>query len=114
AIQTPSGIPINNDIITAVKTIEIVIIISSHKPNVPIRKINTAKTTPASAVLKYHPNKNITIIKTHHGRATKNPSIPLIVLENIKNTSISFIFFENIKKIKLNNPANVVAKKSTN
>src|SRR5699024_9890919 len=98
AIQTPSGIPINNDIITAVKTIEIVIIISSHKPNVPIRKINT---TTASSVLKYHPNKNISIIKTHHGRATKIPSIPLIVLENIK-------------KIKLNNPANVVAKKSTN
>src|SRR5690625_1657724 len=101
AIQTPSGIPINNDIITAVKTIEIVIIISSHKPNVPIRKINTAKTTPASAVLKYHPNKNITIIKTHHGRATKNPSIPLIVLEkdrkstrlNSSHVAISYAVF---------------------
>src|SRR5699024_9417266 len=45
-IHTPIGIPTINEIPTAANIIAIVVIISPHKPNVHIKKINIPKITP--------------------------------------------------------------------
>src|SRR5699024_10011457 len=42
-IHTPIGIPIINEIPTAANIIAIIVIISPHKPNYPIKKINITK-----------------------------------------------------------------------
>src|SRR5690606_11963434 len=101
AIQIPTGIPINKQIITAVKIIAIVVIMSSHNPKLPIRKINKLYNIPENTDLKYHPNRKMISIKHHQGMVTNKSSKKLMVLEEMK-------------KIKSKNPSNVVSKKSTN
>src|SRR5699024_89929 len=99
-IYTPNGIPTNNEINTAVVIIAIVIIMSSHKPNVPIKNTNILYKIPEKNERKNQPNKKIMITNTNHGIQVKNPSMPLIILDATK-------------KIKLKNPSSTLSKKST-
>src|SRR5690625_2388676 len=84
------------EIATEAIIMEIVIIISSQKPNVPMRKINILNVMPHKNDLKYHPKTKINSINSHQSNHTKNISIPLIEREAIK-------------KIKSKKPSNVVA-----
>src|SRR5690625_1736971 len=88
--------PMIKEIATEAIIMEIVIIISSQKPNVPIRNIKILKVIPHKIDLKYHPNANIIKINSHHGSQTKKSSIPLIIQDAIK-------------KIKSKKPSKVVA-----
>lgn len=81
--------------------IAIVVIISSQRPNVPIKKIKKPYKKPEKTDLKYHPSRITIIINSHHGNQTKKSSIPLIVLDEMRN-------------IKSNNPLKVVSIKLTN
>src|SRR5699024_1938770 len=80
AIHIPNGIPINNEIKTDVIIIAIVVIISSHRLNDPIRKIKAPKTIPQIKDLKYQPKATIIITNTHQGKNIKASSIALIVI----------------------------------
>src|SRR5699024_4445563 len=58
-IHTPIGIPTINEIPTAANIIAIVVIISPHKPNVTIKKINITKITPDKSDRKYQQSAKI-------------------------------------------------------
>src|SRR5699024_12799451 len=85
----------------ATKVIAMVVIISSHKPNVPIKKINKPYRKPENIDLKYHPKRMIKMINNHHGNHTKISSIALII-------------FEVMIKMASKKLLNVVSKKLTN
>ncbi|GAA0341692.1 hypothetical protein J18TS1_32090 [Oceanobacillus oncorhynchi subsp. incaldanensis] len=80
---------------------EIVIIISSHRPKLPMRKIKRPYKTPEKSDLKYHPSKKMITINSHHGIIIRKSVSPLIDLEVMKN-------------IKSNKTSKLLARKLTN
>jgi hypothetical protein len=78
-----------------------VVIMSSHSPNVPIRKMNAAYKMPEKTDLKYHPNKKMAIMNSHHGI-------------QIKKSWMALMNLDDTKKMKSKNPENEESRKATN
>ena len=115
AINTPNGIPIARERITEINTMEIVVIVSGHKSNEPIKNMKNPKSIPPDKFVKYHPNKTIAKIKTHHGTANKADSNPLIEEEVMKNMKSKKAWKLAAKKlIKLSTPSPIGIRKSGN
>lgn len=86
AVKMPSGIPIARESNTEINTIDMVVIVSGHKSNVPIRKIKKENSSPPYIEVKYHPNTKMMMINTHHGIERSADSSPLIVVEAMTKT----------------------------
>lgn len=88
AIKTPNGMPIARDSITEINTMEIVVIVSGHKSNDPIRNINIPKSIPPEIFVKYQPNAAIIMMSIHQGinnNPDSNPFMEEDVITNIKS-----------------------------
>src|SRR5699024_2021381 len=85
AMEIPRGIPMINHTALAAMIIAIVGMISSQRPNVPMKKKKKPYKKPEKPEEKYQPSRITIRLNSHHGNHTNTSAIPLIVLDEMRN-----------------------------